>query len=206
MDQGRSSFAPGNNDKRAMKRMFLLALCLLTAAGLPLRGQSVSLSSNLLDWANLGTANVQAGLSLSRHFSLHAGVRYNNWHFGSREEGTDFQNRTRAASLGARYWPWNVYSSWWFGARGKVEEYNRGGLLKNPLTEEGVAAGLGLAVGYSRMLSSHWNLDVGLGAWAGRSWFSQYRCPHCGRLVQADARKWFVRPSDDVQLSLTYIF
>lgn len=206
MAPGHYSFAIANNDKRAMKRMIILALCLLAAAGHPLRGQNFSLSSNLLDWANLGTANVQAGMAFSRHLSMHAGLRYNNWNFGSREKGTDFQNRTRAASLGARYWPWNVYSSWWVGARGQVEEYNRGGFLKNPLTEEGIAAGLSLAVGYSRMLTDHWNLDIGLGAWAGHSWFSQYRCPHCGRLVQADAKKWFIRPSDDIQISMTYIF
>ena len=188
-----------------MKKTILLALCLL-AAGIPLRGQSFSLSSNLLDWANLGTANVQAGLSFSRHMSLHAGVRYNNWNFGSPDEGTAFQNRARAASLGARYWPWNVYSSWWVGVRGQVEEYNRGGFFKKPLTEEGVAAGLGLAFGYSRMLSSHWNLDVGLGAWAGRSWYTQYRCPRCGRTVQPASSKWFLAPSNDIQLSLAFIF
>ena len=189
-----------------MKTKILLALCFFAAACLPLRGQEFSLSSNVLDWANLGTANLQAGLSLSRHLSLHAGVRYNNWNFGSQEEGNAFQNRARSASVGARYWPWNVYASWWVGARGQVEEYNRGGLLKKQLTEEGLAAGLGLAFGYSRMLSSHWNLDVGLGLWAGRAWYSQYRCPRCGRTVQADASKWFVGPSNDIQLSFAYIF
>ena len=189
-----------------MKKMMMLALCFSTVAWFPLRAQEFSISSNLLDWATLGTVNLQAGVSFTRHLSLHAGARYNNWDFGSEEEGTAFQRRARAVSLGARYWPWNVYSSWWFGARGQVEEYNRGGLFKKQLTEEGVAAGLCLAVGYSRMLSNHWNLDIGLGGWGGRSWYDQYRCPRCGRKVKADAKKWFIEPSNDIQVSLTYIF
>ena len=109
MAQGRFSFAPGNNDKRAMKKLILLALCLCSAAGFSLRGQEFSLSSNLLDWANLGTANLQAGISFSRHLSLHAGARYNNWNFGSQDAGTAFQNRGRAGSLGARSLPPNVF-------------------------------------------------------------------------------------------------
>ncbi len=175
--------------------------------------QVFSLSTNLLDWANLGTVNAQAGLSFSRHFSLHAGARYNNWNFGSAEKETAFQNRARTASLGLRYWPWNVYSSWWVSARAQVEEYNRGGLLKRPLTEEGVAAGLGLGFGYSRMLARHWNLDLGLGGWFGKAWYTQYRCPRCGRVVSRDdgtpvrdATRWFALPSNELQISISYVF
>jgi hypothetical protein len=194
-----------------MKRFLLPALCLLLAA--PLSAQVFSLSTNLLDWANLGTVNAQAGLSFSRHFSLHAGARYNNWNFGSAEKETAFQNRARTASLGLRYWPWNVYSSWWVSARAQVEEYNRGGLLKRPLTEEGVAAGLGLGFGYSRMLARHWNLDLGLGGWFGKAWYTQYRCPRCGRVVSRDdgtpvrdATRWFALPSNELQISISYVF
>lgn len=194
-----------------MKRFLLPALCLLLAG--PLQAQVLSLSTNVLDWANLGTINAQAGLAFSQHLSLHAGARYNNWNFGSAEKGTAFQNRARSASLGLRYWPWNVYSSWWVSARAQVEEYNRGGLLKYPLTEEGLAAGVGLGVGYSRMLSRHWNLDLGLGGWFGKAWYTQYRCPRCGRVVSRedgtpvrDATRWFVLPSNELQVSISYIF
>ena len=63
------------------KRSFVVLLCLLSAV--PSKAQFFSLSTSLLDWANLGTANVQAGVSVSRHLSVHAGVRYNPWFFGS---------------------------------------------------------------------------------------------------------------------------
>ena len=168
-----------------MKHRIVLALCLLLST--TLSAQEFSLSTNLLDWANLGTANLQAGISLSRHVSLHAGVRYNNWNFGSVEKGNPFQNRARTASLGFRWWPWNVCSSWWFGARAQVEEYNRGGLLRR--------------------------MNLGLGFWAGRAWYTQYRCPRCGRVLQSsdgfpirNVKKWFILPSNEVQVSIAYIF
>jgi len=194
-----------------MRHCIVWALIAWLAA--PVAAQNISLSTNLLDWANLGTLNLQASCSLNRHLTLNAGARYNNWNFGSPEKGTAFQNRARTASVGMRYWPWNVYSSWWFGAKARMEEYNRGGLLRNQKTEEGVAGGVGLAAGYSRMLSRHWNLDVGIGFWTGVARYTQYRCPRCGRtLVFADGApvrnvwKGFLLPSDDIQVGLTYVF
>ena len=196
-----------------MKKMILTVVCLFLAAGTSLRAQEFSLATNLLDLANFGTANLQAGVSFSRHISLHAGGRYNNWNFGSTEKGNAFQNRTRTAYAGIRYWPWNVYSSWWAGVRGQVEEYNRGGLFRKAETEEGRAVGIGLGFGYSRMISSHWNIDLGLGLWAGRTKYTRYRCPRCGRILRKDdgtllqdASGWFILPSNDLQISLTYVF
>ena len=194
-----------------MKHHILLALCLFLTT--TISAQEFTLSTNLLDWANLGTANLQAGVSLSRHLSLHAGARYNNWNFGSVEKGNPFQNRARSASLGLRWWPWNVSSSWWFGAKAQVEEYNRGGLFRKMKTEEGLAVGLGVGAGYSWLISDHWNLDLGLGFWTGRARYPLYRCPRCGRILSSedgrlirDRWKWFLLPSNDVQVSLTYIF
>ncbi|MCR5708983.1 MAG: DUF3575 domain-containing protein [Bacteroidales bacterium] len=194
-------------------RFLVFVLCLRCAA--PLGAQTPSISTNLLDWANLGTLNVQAGVSVSRHLSLQTGVRYNPWRYGSPERGNALQNCARTVSAGMRWWPWNVYSSWWVGSRAIVEEYNRGGLFGRQLTEEGVAAGVSIGAGYSRMLAPHWNLDLGLGLWGGRARYTQYRCPRCGRVVSSGATagepvsnrsKWFIQPSDDVQVSLIYVF
>lgn len=56
------------------------------------------------------------------------------------------------------------------------------------------------------MLSKHWNLDFGLGVWAGRAWYTQYRCPRCGRVLQANETKWFILPSNATQISIVYVF
>ena len=195
------------------KTCVLAAFCLLVTCGTAW-SQQLSISSNLLDWANLGTANVQAGVSVSRHITMHAAARYNPWHYAPGKDGGRFQNCARTAAVALRWWPWNVYSSWWTGARVQVEEYNRGGLFGVQKTEEGLAAGAGIGAGYSRMLSSHLNLDLGIGIWAGRTRYTLYRCPRCGRILSdevtgepvKDSRKWFLLPSSDVQVSLTYVF
>ena len=89
--------------------------------------QHIAVSANLADIANFGTLSGEISVAASRHISLNAGVRYNPWQYGSQEKGF-VQNRKREASLGERYWPWNIFSSWWFGMRTQVREYNCGGL------------------------------------------------------------------------------
>ena len=45
-----------------MKHRILLALCLFLTTSIS--AQEFTLSTNLLDWANLGTANLQAGIDI----------------------------------------------------------------------------------------------------------------------------------------------
>ena len=44
-----------------------------------------TLSTNVLDWANFGTANLELGVGLSQHFSIHASGRYNPWEFTAKK-------------------------------------------------------------------------------------------------------------------------
>ena len=207
-----------------MKRIRLWALCLMSLlAGQSLSAQNVTISTNLLDLVNVGTINGTASVALSQHFSLGAEARYNNWSFGSMDKGNAFQNRSRSAAMIVRYWPWTSFSSWYFGLRGQLEEYNRGGWIFDRrtkygrVTEEGIAYGAGLSVGYQYLIAKHLNLDLGLGLWAGRRIYTQYACPRCGRIVEAPDKDgvWykvkqqkglFVLPSPDVQVSLVYVF
>ena len=54
------------------------------------------------------------------------------------------------------------------------------------------------------MLSSHWNLDMGLGFWGGYDRFVTYSCPVCG-ITRQEASRLFLLPAD-VLLSLVYVF
>ena len=200
-----------------MKRLHRLVITALAAAfllGVPAGAQRFAVSTNLVEWANLGTVNAEAGMAVAQHFSLHAGVRYNNWTFRkgdpearfSDPEGDlerQFQNRKQAYSVGFRYWPWYIYSGWWAYARGQYMEYNRGGLIRHS-AEEGDAYGLGLGFGYTRMLHRNWNIEFGAGAWGGVTNYTSYRCTNCGS-VTAQGTKPFVLP-DDVFISIIYIF
>lgn len=178
------------------------------------RAQQVSISTNLIEWLNLGTINGEFGVSVSRHFSIHASARYNPWTFrkgdvqaryedpvGDSEK--QFQNRKQAYGLSVRWWPWYIYSGWWWSVKGQYMEYNRGGIFIHT-AEEGDSIGGGVAVGYTHMLHKHWNIEFGAGVWAGSSKYTKYRCTNCGTKME-EGTKFFVLP-DDVFVSIIYVF
>lgn len=191
----------------------LVCACLLASEKTAV-AQRFSVATNMVEWVNLGTLNAEAGVAVSRHFSIHAGVRYNNWTFrkGSPEDRfvdpygdteKQFENRKQAYNLGVRYWPWYIYSGLWFYGRAQYMEYNRGGLIRHS-AEEGDAYGLGIGAGYTHMLHKNWNIEFGVGAWAGHKNFREYRCTNCGSVIDQGS-KFFILP-DDVFVSIIYIF
>lgn len=201
--------------KRFCFVLFVLALLPVLGVRTECRAQMVSVSTNAVEWANLGTVNGELGVSVAQHFSIHAGMRYNNWTFrkGNPEDryfdpegdsDRQFENRKQAYSLGMRWWPWYVYSGWWFYGRGQYMEYNRGGFLGQRQAEEGDAFGGGVGMGYSHMLSRNLNLEFGAGLWGGVTKYVVYKCPTCGYVVES-GEKFFVLP-DDVFVSLVLVF
>lgn len=185
-----------------MKRIrLILSLIIFNLLSFSAWGQRVGISTNAVDYANFGTLNAEASVAVARHWTLNAGVRYNPWTFGEGVQAR--QNRTRSASVGCRWWPWNVYSGWWVGARAQWEEYNRGG-WRSPQTEEADAWGAAVSAGYSLMLHHNINLDFGLGLWGGYKRYTVYRCPTCGR-IDEQGSKAFIMPSD-LLVSLMFTF
>ena len=148
-------------------RNIIIALVILLL-GIPqvADAQRVSLSTNMLTWANLGTANLETSISVSRKFTVFAGAKYNPWDFRTSSQ-LPLHNKQIAGYVGSRYWPWHVYSGWWVGAKAQYQYFDQAGLWSENLIN-GHAVGLGLSVGYSIMIGSHVNLDIGLGGWGGR--------------------------------------
>ncbi len=180
-----------------------MAAGLLSLCGNICMAQRFSVSTNLLDYAALGTMNVEGSYSLSRRFSLTAGVRYNPFTFRNGLPEKQFQLRQRSCGVGIRMWPWHTWSGWWFASKVRYQEYNFGGLV-SPGTSEGDRVGMGLYAGYTYMLSPHFNMEFGLGAWGGLDFFRRYSCQVCGVTVD-EGRKAFLLP-DDVMISLVYVF
>lgn len=176
-------------------------MILLLAVQVSLHGQNASVSTNIVGYADFLTLNAEASYGVSRHWSVGAGFMYNPWEF--KGEWGPARNERRTVYGGARWWPWNVYSGWWIGAKAQWEEYSRGG-IRAPETEEGDAWGAGASAGYSLMLHRNVNLDFGLGLWGGWKRYTVYRCPTCGK-TEEQGSKAFVLPSD-VQLSLMFTF
>ena len=186
-----------------MRRLFMICAACLTLISMPSYAQSVSVSTNLIDYACLGTLNIEASYSLSQHWSLTACARYNPFTFRKGEADRQFQYRQQSYAFGARFWPWHTFSGWWLASKLRYQEYNHGGIFSRD-AEEGDRGGIGLSAGYTYMISRNLNVEFGLGAWSGMSWYRRYSCPVCGLTVEK-GRKWFLLP-DDVMISLAYVF
>ncbi len=185
------------------KILILVAAGLMTLSALDCRAQRFSVSTNLLGYAALGTMNVEGSYSMSRRFSLTVGAKYNPFIFGRSIPGEQMQLLQQSYSLGVRAWPWHTWSGWWFACKGRYQEYNFGGLISQE-TSEGDRYGLGLYAGYTHMVSSHFNVEFGLGGWGGLDFFRKYSCPMCGTVLD-EGRKLFALP-DDILISVVYVF
>ena len=191
---------------------FLLTILLYTAGAAAATAQTWAVAVNAADLAELGTLGVEGSAAVGQHWSIHAGAKVNPWTFARRDTGNGLfsepnpnqkQNRKQEYAIGARWWPWNVYSGWWVGGKGQYQEFNRGGFFTET-SQEGDAFGAGFAGGYSLMLKEHWNLDFGLGLWTGWMKYITYACPSCGKVVD-EGQKWFILPNEAI-VSLVYIF
>lgn len=181
--------------KKLLWPLFVLAL------GPLLNAQELSVSTNLADYLAAGTMNIEFAYGLARHWSVTAGAKYNPFSYGEGEE--KLQVKQRLLSAGTRWWPWHIYSGWWIGAKLQYQEFNEGG-YKGPLTTQGDRYGGGISAGYSRMLGKHFNIDFGIGLWAGYSIYSVYQCQSCGRRLSSGS-KAFILPNDII-LGVNYIF
>ena len=184
-----------------MKKIYLILL-LLVAVLQAASAQQWSVGTNLLEYANMGTLNIEASAAVARHLTGNASAQFNPWTFNKGAEDQK-QNRSQSYAAGIRWWPWYVYSGWWASAKLRYSEYNRGGFLSRE-TEEGDAYGLSIGAGYTLMLRDNLNLEVGAGFWGGRKIYTTYECPHCGRIT-GNGKKWFMLPND-MLLSLVFVF
>ena len=156
-----------------------------------------SVGTNLLNWAYFGTANFEMNASISNHFSVFAGGKYNSLNFETKAYKEIFANQITGYA-GIKWWPWFVNTGWWIGLKGQYSDFSNAGIFTTYL-REGKAAGAGLSGGYSFMLGTHFNLDLGLGVWGGAYLdYTDYEHP-------TENKKMFIN-IDNIQVSFTYLF
>ena len=174
----------------------------------PDRNSAFSVSTNLFDWADLGTINFDTGFSVSRHISLHLGGKYNPWEITpSKGEYKLIKNQQLSGALGIRYWPWYVFSGWWICAKAQYCQFAETGIWR-PALDTGKALGGGLSFGYTVLISKHFNLEFGAGFWGGK--LLEHNLYHCPDPIHTD----FPRESgpkafiaiNDVNISLQWVF
>lgn len=182
---------------------FVVALSFVLFSFHQASAQKFALSTNLVEWANFGTINADAGLSVAQHFSLHAGAKFNPWSFHTKS-GMQIYNKQTTAYFGARYWPWYVYSGWWIGARVRFMDFSETGVLR-PKLFEGKSLGAGVLFGYTWMIHEHFNIEIGGGLWGGRHLeYNRYRTPARRDILSSCPRNFaFV---DELSVSLMYVF
>ena len=185
-----------------MKRTLTL-LTLLIVFAVSASAQKWSVATNIMDYVSLGTLNAEGSVATGRHITLNASARVNPWTFFEGDNGRQMQNRHQTYAAGIRYWPWHIYSGWWFSAALQYQEYNRGGIISQS-TEEGDAYGISPGAGYSLMLHENLNLDFGLSFWTGQKTYITYACPSCGRITDKGS-KWFIMPNE-IRVAIQYIF
>lgn len=184
-------------------KKFLIVL-ILSVCCLRVGAQSFQIGTNFADWANLGTANLEMGVSVGQHFSLMAGGRYNPWTMTSKRHDCIVKNQQQTGYLGLKFWPWYVYSGWWLGAKGQYSKICNTGVWR-PDLEEGTAVGGGLSGGYAVMIGKHLNLDFGIGMWAGKYLdYARYECSDCLDLITSGPRGFLLL--DDLTISFSFIF
>lgn len=183
--------------------LFISLPLALSLGSIRLEAREYALSSNVLGYADMLTLNAEASMSMSRHWSIGAGALYNPFRFKAGKEGRDINRRQRTFYGGARFWPWHVYSGWWFYGKIQYQEYNFGGLFK-PETKEGDRYGAGISFGYTYMLTPFLNIEFGAGFWSGMDIYKVYSCQVCG-MTEKSGKKIFILP-DNILLALSFVF
>lgn len=184
----------------------LVALVLSVSFSQELNAQKVkfAISTNALDWANFGTANLELGVGITQHFSLQAVAKYNPWEFTAKKPQIPVRYNQMTFGAGVRWWPWYVFSGWWIGAKGQYSDYTKTGIWR-PALEEGTRIGGGLSFGYTLMVHKKFNIEFGAGVWGGaQTKYDLYCCTKCMELRKTGS-KGFI-DVDFASISLMYVF
>lgn len=142
--------------------------------------------TNILGYVD-GTLNIGAQYAVARHWTLDGQLIVNPHLYGFKNT----INEKNMVSLGARLWPWFVYSGFWCRFSAFAQDYHSYmayGLFKNDkadrvfsvaeapsIAERGDAYGVGISLGYSWIITETFNLELGLGGIGGYKNFVQYQ-------------------------------
>ena len=165
--------------------------------------QRISVSTNAMSWANFGTINAEGAVSVSKHFTVFAGAKYNPWTIRTKTQYF-FMNQQATGYVGAKYWPWHVYSGLWIGAKAQFENVRQAGLFSEQMIK-GNALGAGLSVGYSIIITPHVNVDFGVGGWGGRVLnYSKYTNSYDNVLIESGSKNFAFL--DNIIVAFAYVF
>lgn len=186
-----------------MKKLLLIIATAFLA--IQVYGQKVSLGTNLMEWANLGTINAEAGVAVHQNYSIIFGGRYNGWSFNTPWYHQILQNQQITGYAGFRWWPWYVNSGWWLEGKAQYSRIQRSGIFRPTMLHTGDMVGGAFSFGYALMISERWNVDFGIGIWGGASINDKlYEDPVKPELIRSGTRAFL--DLDEIKISFSYVF
>lgn len=163
----------GEKEKRIVA-IEALSLFMLLCCG-TVFGQKLAVKSNLLfDAACIPSGGVEA--ALGTHVTVQVQGLYNPFSFGERKW------KIWSVEPQVRWWPCTAFSGLFAGVGLSVGGFNLGGLPLSYLKGhriQGTFLGGGAVVGWHRILSPRWGLEVSVGAGALRARYTRYPKGRC---------------------------
>lgn len=193
-----------------MKRIFLLMAIIIAGTSQIVRGQDVAVKTNLLSDAFL-SPNLGLEVGFAPKWSLDVTGQFNAW---SLSHGRRWKHWLVQPE--ARYWFCEALGGHFVGIHVLAGQYNIGHIdtdfkflgtnFANFKTHryQGWFGGLGVAYGYSWLLSKHWSLEAELGFGWVHTRFDRFECVGCGRRI-GKGRHNYVGPTK-AAVNLVYVF
>ncbi|MBD5345860.1 MAG: DUF3575 domain-containing protein [Bacteroides sp.] len=195
-----------------LKKCIVAGVAIFAAAACaPAAGaQEVALKTNLFYDAT-ATANLGAEVAVAPRWSIDLSGNLNAWNMGGDKKWKHWMVQPEA-----RYWFCEAIGGHFVAAHLLGGQYNFGGLdmdfkflgtdfrrLKDN-RYQGWYGGIGIAYGYSWMLSHHWNFEAEIGVGYVRASYDEYPCATCGTKTDSGKHN-YVGPTK-AALNLVYVF
>lgn len=194
-----------------MKKIIVLFLVLVASVG-SAKAQDVALKTNLLYDALLNV-NLGAEVRLAPKWSADLSGNFNAWTLSHGKKWKHW-----LAQPEVRYWFCDAFAGHFIGAHALVGQYNVGHIdmgdfsfLGSPFKGlkdhryQGWYGGLGVAYGYSWILSKHFNIEAEIGLGWIYTHYDTFECAGCGRKIARDKVHNYVGPTK-AAVSLVYVF
>ena len=187
-------------------------LFVLLASTHTMKAQEIALKTNLVYDALL-TVNLGAEAKIAPRWSIDLSGNFNAWTLDHGKKWKHWMVQPEA-----RYWFCDAMAGHFVAAHALGGQYNVGHIdmgslnflgtnLKNLKDHryQGWYGGLGVAYGYSWILSRHFNIEAELGVGWIYTKFDTFECAGCGRRVNTGRSHNYVGPTK-AAINLVYVF
>lgn len=193
-----------------MRVRFIIIILTVVACLTSAEAQRVALKTNLLYDAT-ATLNGGVEMRLAPQWTAELGANLNAWDVN----GHKWKHWAVQPEL--RYWFCQAWSGHFVGAHLIAGQYNFGNLdmpfklfgtdFRNLRDNryQGWMGGLGIAYGYSWILSKHWNLEAEIGIGWVYTRYDRYECADCGQKMESGHPHNYVGPTK-AAINLVYSF